>query len=112
MVFICKVVGSIDQMEVDDSANTENNSGSAVEFKNNAKAPDSDKAKGKRKLYVGSQALGFRRDNMEVSLSFFLSFNHSFVLFGILCFWIVTYKVFIDFRLLSILKNLLKKRRR
>lgn len=43
------VVGTIDQMEVDDSATT-----------------DADKGKGKRKLYVGSQALGFRRDHMEV----------------------------------------------
>ncbi|EXB56752.1 hypothetical protein L484_003014 [Morus notabilis] len=60
------VVGSIDQMEVDDSANAEKNSGSAVESKNNAKAGDSEKPKGSRKLYVGSQALGFRRDYMEV----------------------------------------------
>ncbi|GMN59205.1 hypothetical protein TIFTF001_028295 [Ficus carica] len=55
------VVGSIDQMEVDDSANAEKNSGSAVEAKNNAEKP-----KGNRKLYVGSQNLGFRRDHMEV----------------------------------------------
>lgn len=50
------VVGSIDQMEVDETEN----SGSA-DPKN-----DSDKTKGKRKLYVGSQALGYRRDHMEV----------------------------------------------
>lgn len=50
------VVGSIDQMEVDDPDNPE---------KNSASAPDS-KLKGKRKLYVGSQALGYRRDHMEV----------------------------------------------
>lgn len=67
-----KVVGSIDQMEVDDSANAEKNSGSAVESKNNAKAGDSEKPKGSRKLYVGSQALGFRRDYMEVSLYLFI----------------------------------------
>ncbi|KAH7528086.1 actin-related protein 4 isoform X2 [Ziziphus jujuba] len=63
------VVGSIDQMEVDDPANAEKNSGSAGESKNNSnnsKTLDSDKAKGRRKLYVGSQALGFRRDHMEV----------------------------------------------
>ncbi|PON39018.1 Actin-related protein [Trema orientale] len=60
------VVGSIDQMEVDDSGNAEKNSASAGESKNNAKTLDSDKAKGKRKLYVGSQSLGFRRENMEV----------------------------------------------
>lgn len=60
------VVGSIDQMEVDDAANTDTNSGAAMDAKSNAKTPDSDKTKGKRKLYVGSQALGYRRDNMEV----------------------------------------------
>ncbi|KAL3748743.1 hypothetical protein ACJRO7_009908 [Eucalyptus globulus] len=60
------VVGSIDQMEVDDAANTDTNSGAAMDAKSNAKTPDSDKSKGKRKLYVGSQALGYRRDNMEV----------------------------------------------
>ncbi|KAM1256938.1 hypothetical protein EV1_030734 [Malus domestica] len=59
------VVGSIDQMEVD-ATETENNSGSAVDPKNNSKSLDSDKAKGKRKLYVGSQSLGYRRDHMEV----------------------------------------------
>ncbi|KAI6683368.1 hypothetical protein NL676_029281 [Syzygium grande] len=60
------VVGSIDQMEVDDAANTDTNSGAAMEAKGNVKTPDSDKNKGKRKLYVGSQALGYRRDHMEV----------------------------------------------
>lgn len=56
------VVGAIDQMDVDESDNAENNSASAGESKNNA----TDKAKGKRKLYVGSQSLGYRRDFMEV----------------------------------------------
>ncbi|GAV84426.1 Actin domain-containing protein [Cephalotus follicularis] len=60
------VVGAIDQMDVDDNASTENNSGSALDSKNNIRIIDSDKGKGKRKLYVGSQALGFRRDHMEV----------------------------------------------
>ncbi|XP_057969357.1 actin-related protein 4 [Malania oleifera] len=60
------VLGSIDQMEVDDPANPENNSGPTPDSKNIVKTFDSDKAKGKRKLYVGSQALGFRRDHMEV----------------------------------------------
>ncbi|KAL2461647.1 Actin-related protein 4 [Abeliophyllum distichum] len=46
------VVGSIDQMEVDDPDNPDKN-------------PDT-KSKGKRKFYVGSQDLGFRRDDMEV----------------------------------------------
>ncbi|KAK4409576.1 Actin-related protein 4 [Sesamum angolense] len=50
------VVGSIDQMEIDDADNSDKNSGSAPESK----------SKGKRKLYVGSQDLGFRRDHMEV----------------------------------------------
>ncbi|KAJ8425188.1 hypothetical protein Cgig2_029414 [Carnegiea gigantea] len=44
------VVGSIDQMEVDDGDNLEKHSGSAS---------DSEKGKSKRKLYVGSQSLGF-----------------------------------------------------
>lgn len=61
-----KVVGSIDQMEVDDPANTEN-SGSGNDSKNTGRPFDSEKTKGKRKLYVGSQALGHRRDHMEVS---------------------------------------------
>lgn len=63
-----KVVGAIDQMEVDDPEKTENNSGSAVDSKGSVRTLDSDKSKGKRKLYVGSHALGFRRDHMEVSL--------------------------------------------
>lgn len=50
------VVGSVDQMEVDESDNSDKNSGSV---------PDS-KSKSKRKLYVGSQAMGYRRDHMEV----------------------------------------------
>ncbi|KAL1824736.1 hypothetical protein DCAR_0312837 [Daucus carota subsp. sativus] len=50
------VVGSIDQMEVDDPGTPDKNSGSVQETK----------SKEKRKLYVGSQALGYRRDNMEV----------------------------------------------
>lgn len=61
-----KVVGSIDQMEVDDPVTTEN-SGSGNDSKNAGRPFDSEKTKGKRKLYVGSQALGYRRDHMEVS---------------------------------------------
>lgn len=49
-------------MEVDNPDNPEDNSGSAPDLK----------SKGKRKLYVGSQALGFRRDHMEVSLQIYL----------------------------------------
>lgn len=50
------VVGSIDQMDIDEPENIEKNSGSA---------PDPN-SKSKRKLYVGNQALGYRRDHMEV----------------------------------------------
>ena len=48
------VVGAIDHMDIDGIAgiNDEN----------------SDKTKGKCKLYVGSQSLGYRRDHMEVTL--------------------------------------------
>lgn len=66
-----KVVGAIDQMDVDETAITEKNSGSAVDSKNIVKTLDSDKAKGRRKLFVGSQSLGFRRDHMDVSLLVF-----------------------------------------
>ena len=55
-------MGAIDQMDVDEADNGEKNSASAADSKN------SDKAKGKRKLYVGSQSLGYRRDHMEVNL--------------------------------------------
>jgi len=61
-------VGAIDQMDVDEADNGENNSASAPESNNNVRNADSDKTKGKRKLYVGSQSLGYRRDHMEVTL--------------------------------------------
>lgn len=77
MSTLVKVVGAIDQMEVDDLDKTENNSGS-VDSKNTARTVDSDKDKGKRKLYVGSQALRFRRDNMEVSLLVVICFVWGF----------------------------------
>ncbi|CAA0333670.1 unnamed protein product [Arabidopsis thaliana] len=50
------VVGAIDGngMDIDDAANTTED------------AKESDKEKGKRKLYTGSQALNFRRDQMEI----------------------------------------------
>ncbi|CAK9147782.1 unnamed protein product [Ilex paraguariensis] len=54
--YVTGVVGSIDQMEVDDLDKPEKNSGAGVDSK----------SKGKRKLYVGSQALGYRRDQMQV----------------------------------------------
>ncbi|KAJ7978428.1 Actin-related protein [Quillaja saponaria] len=60
------VVGAMDQMEIDDPESTENNSGSGVDSKNNVRNLDSDKKKGKCKLYVGTQALGYRRDHMEI----------------------------------------------
>ncbi|KHG07777.1 Actin-related 4 -like protein [Gossypium arboreum] len=53
------VVGCIDQMDADDDK--ENN-----DSETNNNNVDSNKPKGKRRLYVGSQALGFRRDHMEV----------------------------------------------
>jgi actin-like protein 6A len=48
--------GAIDGngMDIDDAANTTED------------AKESDKEKGKRKLYTGSQALNFRRDQMEI----------------------------------------------
>lgn len=52
-------------MEVDEPATTEKNSEAGQDPKN------LDKSKQKRKLYVGSQALGYRRDHMEV-----FSYNH------------------------------------
>lgn len=55
-------------MDIDESDNAEKNSTSAVDSKNNLRSADSDKAKDKRKLYVGSQSLGYRRDHMEVTL--------------------------------------------
>ncbi|XP_043713789.1 actin-related protein 4 isoform X1 [Telopea speciosissima] len=58
------VVGSIDQMDVDDAVKSD--SGSAPDSKTVARSFDSDKSKTKRKFYVGSQALGYRRDHMEV----------------------------------------------
>ncbi|XP_058781753.1 actin-related protein 4A [Vicia villosa] len=61
------VVGAIDQMDVDESHDPKKNSGSG-ESKNNSRNVDSNKAKGKRKLYVGSQSLGYRRDFMKVIL--------------------------------------------
>ncbi|XVE84215.1 hypothetical protein DITRI_Ditri16bG0152400 [Diplodiscus trichospermus] len=53
------VVGSIDQMDADD----DNGNNDSETNNNNV---DSNKPKGKRRLYVGSQALGFRRNHMEV----------------------------------------------
>lgn len=61
-----KVVGSIDQMELDDPDNSDKNSGSIPDSKSVVRSFDAEKSKGKRKLYVGSQALGYRRDHMEV----------------------------------------------
>ncbi|KAH9603061.1 hypothetical protein KSS87_014863 [Heliosperma pusillum] len=60
------VVGSIDQMDVDNPENPEKNLGSAPESNTTVKTLDTEKGKSRRKLYVGSQSLGFRRDNMEV----------------------------------------------
>ncbi|KAL5555519.1 hypothetical protein UlMin_037755 [Ulmus minor] len=67
------VVGAIDQMEVDDIASAKKNFGYGGEGQNNAKIPSSAKTEAKRKLYVGSQALGFRSDHMD--LIFLTDFN-------------------------------------
>ncbi|XVF04622.1 hypothetical protein REPUB_Repub05bG0100100 [Reevesia pubescens] len=53
------VAGSIDQVDADDY--NDNN-----ESKTNSYNVDSNKPKGNRRLYVGSKALGFRRDHMAV----------------------------------------------
>lgn len=57
-----QVVGSIDEMEIDDADASNKNSRSALDSK----------SKGKSKFYVGSQDLGFRRDHMEVRNLFIL----------------------------------------
>ncbi|KAL9260217.1 Actin-related protein [Drosera capensis] len=51
------VVGSIDKMEVDDPVSDSNST---------VKTFETEKGKSKRKLYVGTQSLGYRRDHMEV----------------------------------------------
>ncbi|XP_028080475.1 actin-related protein 4-like isoform X3 [Camellia sinensis] len=53
-------------MDVDDPGNPEKNSGSVPYSKNVVRTFNLEKSKVKNKLYVGSQALGFRRDHMEV----------------------------------------------
>lgn len=55
-------------MDIDGLGDAAENLGAAAELQNNAKNLDSDKTKGKCKLYVGSQSLGYRRDYMEVTL--------------------------------------------
>ncbi|XP_044984417.1 actin-related protein 4-like isoform X3 [Hordeum vulgare subsp. vulgare] len=59
------VVGSIEQAEDTDEAKPEKEADSASDPKNGSKPMDVDKAKTKRKFYVG-QELEFRRDHMEV----------------------------------------------
>lgn len=58
------VVGSIEQTGMADAVKVEGDLESS-DAKMNVKL-DSEKSKSKRKLYVGSQALGYRRDFMEV----------------------------------------------
>ncbi|KAK8917001.1 Actin-related protein 4 [Platanthera zijinensis] len=60
------VVGSIEQTEAINDVKSEKESEHISDSKSNLKGFDSEKAKIKRKLYVGTQALGFRRDHMEV----------------------------------------------
>ncbi|XXG71172.1 hypothetical protein AAC387_Pa07g0487 [Persea americana] len=60
------VVGSIDQTGITDDVKSERDMESVSDSKNGVRSFDSDKTKAKCKLYVGSQALGYRRDHMEV----------------------------------------------
>lgn len=67
VIVVIKVVGAVDQMDVDVPDNPEKNLGSAPDPNSTVKTFESEKEKSKRKFYVGSQSLGFRRDNMEAS---------------------------------------------
>ncbi|KAL2905631.1 Actin-related protein 4 [Bienertia sinuspersici] len=67
-----RVVGAVDQMEVDVPENPEKNAVSAPDSNSTVKTVESEKEKSKRKFYVGSQSLGFRRDNMEATHSDFI----------------------------------------
>lgn len=60
------VVGSVDQSGAIEDVKSEKDVESNMDSKNTVKLSNSDKIKTKRKLYVGSQALGYRRDYMEV----------------------------------------------
>ncbi|KAH7663119.1 actin-like protein 6A protein [Dioscorea alata] len=60
------VVGSIDQAGAVEDIKPERDSEPMPDSKNGVRSFDSEKTKSKRKLYVGSQALGYRRDHMEV----------------------------------------------
>jgi len=63
-------------MDIDGPVHAGVSSGSAVDLQNNNKNHESDRTKEKRKLYVGSQSLGYRRDYMEVfEISATLGFN-------------------------------------
>lgn len=66
MFFSCvhKVVGAVDGIESMDVDVDSTKTNSSDDSKTNA--IESEKEKGKRKLYVGSQALSYRRDHMEV----------------------------------------------
>ncbi|XP_068669665.1 actin-related protein 4-like isoform X2 [Aristolochia californica] len=57
------VVGSIEQAGAVDN---ERDSEAAIDGKSGNRPFEAEKTKTKRKLYVGSQALGYRRDHMEV----------------------------------------------
>uniref|UniRef100_A0A1D1YLI1 Actin-related protein 4 n=1 Tax=Anthurium amnicola TaxID=1678845 RepID=A0A1D1YLI1_9ARAE len=60
------VVGSIDQTGATGDIKSEKDPDSISELKNDGRQFDSDKANTRRKLHVGAQALGYRRDFMEV----------------------------------------------
>lgn len=57
------VVGSIEQASLADAVKVE---GETEEMKTTVKTGESEKGKARRNLYVATQALGYRRDNMEV----------------------------------------------
>ncbi|XP_078442343.1 actin-related protein 4 [Wolffia australiana] len=61
------VVGSIDQTEAGDDTKSQRASDSIGERSNDSGQTESEKAKSRRKLYVGCQALGYRRDHMDVA---------------------------------------------
>lgn len=64
------VVGSIDLGGAIVEVKSEKDAESTLDSKNVVKSLDSDKTKTKRKFYVGSQALAYRRDHMEVTSPF------------------------------------------
>ena len=92
-------MGSIEQTGAVEDVKSEKDAESNLDSKNGVKPSDSDKTKTKRKLYVGSQALGYRRDFMEVRLAIIFSTHivgvilclHLFALFNLFIYLIRWY---------------------